>query len=232
MKTIYLFLLLVITTISYSQLRVVKDNVYNPTVNNEARILYNDGSNAIDNKKYSVAIEKLTKAIEIDPNFTDAYDNLAICYRRIEKYEDAIKTYERSLAIFPKNRLALNNLGLIYININQYLKAVETYKKSIALSSNNLETDDAEIQMNGESYYGMSRAYYYNSEYNLAVEYGLKAYEKWKIKLPLYASDALYVVGISYFNSNNKQKGIEYFRKSNALGNANAKQVLKDLNIK
>ena len=117
-------------------MRTVNDNVYNPTLVKEAIPLYNDGTNAIESRNYKLAIQKFRKVILLDPNFTDCYDNLAVCYRRIEKLDSAIYYYKISLKIFPKNRLALNNLGLTYLEKNQFKEAEITYRQSLKLNSN------------------------------------------------------------------------------------------------
>lgn len=230
MKKLLVSLLLFISFYSiYSQDRYLQDNVYNPTLVSEARQLYNEGTKALENKKYTIAIQKLRKVISLDPNFTDSYDNLAVCFRRTKQLDSAIVYYNQSLKIFPKNRLALNNLGIVYLNNRQYKKAEETYNRSLELNSNSTETDESELEMNGEPYYGLCRTYFYQKKYELAIVNGNKAYEIWKSKLPLYAADALYVVGLSYVNKGDRNKGITTLKKSALMGNQLAKDTLKEL---
>jgi tetratricopeptide (TPR) repeat protein len=230
MKKIVVFLLLIYSFHSgYSQDRTSEDNVYNPTLIPEARELYNEGTIACENKKYTIAIQKFKKVILIDPKFTDSYDNLAVCFRRTNQLDSAIFYYNKSLKLYPKNRLALNNLGVAYIDNNQFDKAEEIYKKSLGLNPLNIETDEAEIGYNGEPYYGLCRTYFYQKKYELAIVNGNQAYELWKVKLPLYASDALYIVGLSYLNKGDREKGLIALKKSSSLGNLNAKEVLKEL---
>ena len=211
----------------HSQLRVLKDNVYNPTLINEAIPIYNDGAAALDNKKYEIAIQKFRKVISLDPNFTDCYDMIAVCFRRTKQIDSAIVYYNRSLKIFSKNRLALNNLGMTYLEDSNYLKAEETYHRSLELNSNSIETDVSELEMNGEPYYGLCRTYFYQKKYELAIVNGNKAYELWKSKLPIYAADALYVVGLSYINNEDKSKGLIALKKSSSMGSQEAKEFLK-----
>jgi Tfp pilus assembly protein PilF len=230
MKKLVLTTSLFITFISvYSQDRFLQDNVYKPTLIPEARELYNEGTTALENKKYTIAIQKLRKVISLDPNFTDSYDNIAVCFRRTNQLDSAIFYYNKSLKLYPKNRLALNNLGVAYLQNKQFDNAEETYKKSLLLNSNSIETDEAEIEYNGEPYYGLCRTYFYQNKYELAVVNGNQAYELWKVKLPLYASDALYIVGLSYINKGDRKKGIIALKESSSLGNQYAKEALKDL---
>ena len=228
MKKLVLTTALFITFISvYSQDRFLQDNVYKPTLIPEARELYNEGTTALENKKYTIAIQKLRKVISLDPNFTDSYDNIAICFRRTNQLDSAIFYYNKSLKLYPKNRLAINNLGVAYIQNNQFDKAEETYKKSLELNSNSIETDEAEIEFNGEPYYGLCRTYFYQKKYELAIVNGSQAYELWKVKLPLYASDALYLIGLSYIKKGDKSNGLFYIKKAAKMGNNDAKDYLK-----
>jgi tetratricopeptide (TPR) repeat protein len=52
--------------------------------------------------------------VKIDPNFAYAYDNMGICYRRLEEYDKAIEAYEKSLKIDPYGTMPLQNLGIVY----------------------------------------------------------------------------------------------------------------------
>ena len=60
------------------------------------------------------AINYFIKAINLDYQFIQAYDNLGKAYRMIEKYDSAIKTYEMSLKVFPSGISAHQNLGIVY----------------------------------------------------------------------------------------------------------------------
>ena len=41
------------------------------------------------------------KALEIDPVFAFAWDNLGLTYRRLEKYDLALDAYRKSLELVP-----------------------------------------------------------------------------------------------------------------------------------
>lgn len=214
--------------ISFGQLRVIEDNNYNPTLLNEAIPFYNNGVVAIKNKKYNLAIENLKEVIVLDPYFTDAYDMIAVAYRRINQLDTAIEYYKRSLKIFPKNRLAQNNLGMTYIQDYQYIKAEEVYKNLLNLNGISQESSESKILLNAEPYYGLCRVYFYENKYDLAIFNGNKAYDVWKQDLPLYASDALYLVALSYLNKGDETQGVIVLRQSATLGNKNAQNRLQD----
>jgi len=99
----------------------------------EAWSSYEKALNQYNAEKYDFAIPYLHEAIEVSPDFTDAYHMLAVCYDEGGDVKKAIKNYERVIA--EKNdEKALYNLGLLYLSDNQKDKALEAFRKSVALS--------------------------------------------------------------------------------------------------
>ena len=62
-----------------------------------AQLAYDDGMEYINDGDIENAIIKFSKAVEIDPNFAFAWDNMGISYRKNEQYEKAIEAYLKSL---------------------------------------------------------------------------------------------------------------------------------------
>ena len=79
-----------------------------------AQLAYDDGMEYINEGDTENAIEKFSKAVEIDPNFAFAWDNLGISYRKNKQYENAIAAYLKSLEIYPEGRLPLLNIAIIH----------------------------------------------------------------------------------------------------------------------
>jgi type IV pilus assembly protein PilF len=52
------------------------------------------------------------KAVELDPSYAPAWNNLAVAYEQEGKFEDARKAYERALALDPKNISIRTNFDL------------------------------------------------------------------------------------------------------------------------
>jgi tetratricopeptide (TPR) repeat protein len=63
---------------------------------------YWQGRIAYDNYSYPAAIEKFNKALELDPEFPRAYDNLGLCYEAMSNDESAMKYYERAVILNRK----------------------------------------------------------------------------------------------------------------------------------
>lgn len=70
------------------------------------------------------AFELFNKAIDTNPEFSNAYSNRGNVYRMGKKYDLAIKDYSTSLKLDPKD------LGVLYSRANTYLE-MENFKKAI-----------------------------------------------------------------------------------------------------
>jgi len=57
-------------------------------------------------KVYDVAIENYTKAIEIEPNYYDAYYNRGLCFEEIDENEKAEADFRKTLSINPTHTYA------------------------------------------------------------------------------------------------------------------------------
>lgn len=108
-KTILLVLILINLT-AYAQVSS-KIKMRCKTQNKEAREYYNSGTFGLDNHLLNLAKILFLKAVEIDPGFCDAWDNLSVCYRRLGQYEDAFNAGIRSAVIDSTNPVAWMNCG-------------------------------------------------------------------------------------------------------------------------
>jgi Flp pilus assembly protein TadD len=52
------------------------------------------------------------KAVELDPTYPSAWNNLGIAYEQQGKFPDALKAYEKARALDPKNNFILQNYDL------------------------------------------------------------------------------------------------------------------------
>jgi len=104
------------------------------------------------------AIRLFTKALELDPRFVEAMDDLGTCYRRTGEYEKAIECYKRSIAIFPKGAFAHQNMAVAYGLQKKY---------ELAISEYNIvkEIDPSDP----ESFYGISEVSIKKGDYSTAI---------------------------------------------------------------
>lgn len=89
--------------------------------------------------KFEEAVELFRRAIELDPNRADAYDNLGNALAKMGKNEEAIEAYRRSIELYPDEAIAASpydNLGLVLESMGQREKATEAYCYAISLAPN------------------------------------------------------------------------------------------------
>lgn len=107
-----------------------------------ARAHYNAGSVLLEpdpktgqfsSRRLSAAIEHFQKALEIWPDYQDAWNNLGISYMNSTQYEKAYETYQKSLERFPDYIRQRYNMGMTCFQLKRYSEAeqhFETYLES------------------------------------------------------------------------------------------------------
>ena len=94
------------------------------------------------------AIKCLEEAIEIDPNFADAYAFMAFCYfygwfHMWSEFDDTLdRAYElakRGAALDSKSAVAVMRLGFIEYWMRRFDQAIPNFEKATALAPNNAE---------------------------------------------------------------------------------------------
>ncbi len=84
-----------------------------------------------DSSQVYKGIERYTRAIQLFPQYHDAYGSRGLAYFRLKKYDQAFDDYQKSLQYRPGDAKVLSNMGFIYFLRNQLDKAEEVYRESI-----------------------------------------------------------------------------------------------------
>jgi len=88
-----------------------------------------------DQNHYEAAIAAYGRAIELKPDFAEAYNNRAYTYMKLEKYELALSDLNEALRLRPHYVNALMNRGDIYNYYDHidYDRAVADYDRVLAI---------------------------------------------------------------------------------------------------
>jgi tetratricopeptide (TPR) repeat protein len=121
-------------------------------------------NNALEMEELDDAILLYQKAIELDPQYSNAYNNLGAAYRHKGDIDKAIAFTEKAIALEPKNSKAYNNLGIIYYDKRDWYKAIALYKKAIELNP-----------ILSEAYNNLGSAYYAIGDIEKQIEFYKKA---------------------------------------------------------
>lgn len=87
-------------------------------------------------KNYNHSIIFFKKAIKINPNISEAHNNLGLVYSEIKQLNKAINCFESAISIDRNNIFFYNNLANAYLNNQNLDKAEENFLISLELDKN------------------------------------------------------------------------------------------------
>ena len=107
------------------------------SVEDSAESFYNHGLNLVgfgNNVRYDRAIAHFTKAIELNPDFANAFHSRAYAYYSIDDYPRAIADYTQAIQLNPDFANAFHSRANAYYEIADYPRAVADYTQAIQLN--------------------------------------------------------------------------------------------------
>jgi len=72
-------------------------------------------------------------AIEIQPNYSSAHNNLGLTFKELGEFEKAMKCFQTAIEIQPNYSAAHNNLGSTFKELGEFKKAISCYQKALKL---------------------------------------------------------------------------------------------------
>lgn len=153
------------------------------------------------------AIENLTKAVELKPDFINAYTARAAAFSGLEKYDLSIQDNTKAIKLDKTNSLAFVNRGIEYLSLNVNEKAKLDFEKAIKILNKQIQLSPYESELFGiralayrhlketdkaiadyyqainldptyyQNYYFRGRLYLEQNNYSLALEDFSKAIE-------------------------------------------------------
>jgi O-antigen biosynthesis protein len=87
-----------------------------------------------ERQQWSEAITACKSALNICPNFAEAYKVLGNTLQRINQVPEAIGCYAKAILIQPDMAEAYANLGSLYAKQQKWSEALEYYQKSVAIN--------------------------------------------------------------------------------------------------
>ena len=139
-------------------------------------------------ENFEKAVQYFEKAVNEDPEFAFAWDNLGLNYRRLNKFDKAIVSYRKSLEIDPNGLMPLQNIAIVYQYKKEYLNAINAYEKLAQIDKNNPEI-----------FYGIGNVYATNlNDYEKGLENMCKAYNMYIEQKSPYRTDAEKIINVIY----------------------------------
>lgn len=84
--------------------------------------------------QYEKAIEKYSRAIDINPKLTEAYCNRGLAKSNMKNYDEAIADYDIAIGINPKYVDAYNNRGIAKNDLGRYEEAIADCDIAISIN--------------------------------------------------------------------------------------------------
>lgn len=75
------------------------------------------------------AIGLYKKHLKLNPNDSDAYNNLGLLYYGEEEYEKALENYKKAIEIDPNDGVVYYNMGFTYEGLEENIKAIEAFER-------------------------------------------------------------------------------------------------------
>src|SRR5829696_3971712 len=105
----------------------------NATNSTEIDTLLETANILFNQKKYDEAIPYFDKALQVEPNYTDALVNKGGALNNLGKYDEAIQSYDKALQIDPNFTRALINKGNALSDLGRYDEAIQNYDKVLSI---------------------------------------------------------------------------------------------------
>jgi tetratricopeptide (TPR) repeat protein len=96
-------------------------------------IAWNNYARALPLSRSDESMRAVEKALQIDPNYVDALNNLANELASRGRRDEALAHYKKALELDPKHVLAHNNLGVALAGIGRIDEAIAHYETAIRL---------------------------------------------------------------------------------------------------
>ncbi len=132
------------------------ENIYQQilkVVPNQPVVLHLLGVIALQAGEYDRAVDLITRAISLKPDYADALSNLGNVFRAQGRLTEAVDNYHKVLAIEPDSFMAQNNLGVAFMALGEPHEAVNCYRKALVIKS---DYNDAHYNL-GNALVGMGQ---------------------------------------------------------------------------
>jgi predicted TPR repeat methyltransferase len=191
-------------------------------------------------KKWNEAIQAYQSAIDLRPDYTDAYYNLGLALNNAGRRPEAMNTYEALMALYPNHFGGLFQLGCLWMQQRQYKTAAE---KFLLIEKNypyHLETEmnlaacylelgflnDAKIRYSGvldhsptdtQALFNLGVISMREGQFKEAIEFYLQA-----VKIDTRFYDAHNNLGVAYLTLKDQSAALLHFRAAAQLQPNNA----------
>jgi tetratricopeptide (TPR) repeat protein len=157
--------------------------------------------------QYENACASFNRAISIEPNFIEAYFNLAKVLNSLEKYTDAISSYSKCISLNSSYADAYNNRGNVYLrNLKNPEKALSDFKIYLQI-----------IPGAWNGFYNIAQCYSQLGQYEEAI----KNYDR-ALEINPDNADIYFSRGVTYYELEEYEEAIKNYDRALEINPDNA----------
>ena len=105
-------------------------------ISSNAETLLNIGSINLAQKKYHVAIDYFDKALQLEPNFAEAWSNKGNALHELNRPNEAIVHFDKALSLKPTYAIAWCNKGWVLQKLKRFDEAIAHYDTALSIKPN------------------------------------------------------------------------------------------------
>lgn len=105
------------------------------TIERKAELLRIQGNLFFANNEYEEAAASYDKALELQPNYYQAWYNRGLALSNLGRHEAAVVSFDKVLELQPDKRDAWNNRGIALSTLGKHEAAVASFDKTLELQS-------------------------------------------------------------------------------------------------
>lgn len=147
-------------------------NVFNSF---NATELYNQANTLYDLKRYKEATAAYTKAIQIKPEYSEAWNNQGKTLYELKQYKKALDAYDKAIQIQPEYLEAWSGRAFVLDNLQRYEEAIDSFDKALKLKQDYPEVWNGR----GDALLNLQRYEEAIKSYDKAVEFKPDYYQAW-----------------------------------------------------
>ena len=110
--------------------------IWSRSGNQEITRLFETGTHALSQGRWSDAVAAFTKIVERDPSFAEGWNKRATAYYLMGEYQKSLADCDEVMKRNPLHYGALSGYGMIYLQLDQPVRALEYFERALAVNPN------------------------------------------------------------------------------------------------
>jgi tetratricopeptide (TPR) repeat protein len=194
--------------------------------------LYNRGQTLLELKRYEDALKVYNRAVELKPEYTDAWQGQGNTLFELKRDREALDAYDKAIQIKPDYWQAWNGRGKALDRLQRYEEAINSYDAALKIQPNNLEAWNGrgnaqiKLQQYSEAIASFDKALKLKPDYSPAwyrrgwalhnlrqYEEAVKSYDK-AVEYEPESAEAWYQRGNAFINLQKHKEAVESYDKA------------------